>query len=134
MIGGTTMTTKTKTISGVAGAAVVAAGITAGVTLTGTDEIDLYYSLHSENNYTQTMTLEIPSNFTADIAELQLNGAEVTKCVLPQGELTTLPIVYTDLSNLQVKFYKLNNYVGEGKFEGDKLVATVSKGVVTKGE
>lgn len=123
------MNKKKQTIA--AGAAALVAGA-AAVTMTAnnTVNLDMDYHLDKTSEYSASLVIDIPDEFTGDIAELQLNGEEVTKCILPGGKLTTVPIVYSDMDNLSVKFYKLNKYIGSGKFESGKLHAEVQKNSV----
>lgn len=122
---------KTGTVAGSAVAAAAAALIAVSFNSAGDAELDMNYKVTQNSQYSSSLVLEAPDSFTADIVELYMNGEPLTKCLLPDGELTSLPIVYTDMQNLSLKFYKLNEYVGEGEFRDDKtLHVTVDADVI----
>lgn len=131
------MNTKQKTMTAAGGgiAACVAAALLS-VTLNGAGqaEFEMDYSFQRESEYSQTLVLESPENFTADITELYLNGELVTDCVLPYGELTSIPLVFSNMESCSLKFYKMGEEVGNGSFDVDgTLNVTVDADVISDG-
>ena len=128
------MNTKQKTMTAAGGglAACVAAALLS-VTLNGSGqaEFEMDYSFKRRGEYSQTLILESPENFTADVTELYLNGELVTDCVLPYGELTSIPLVFTDMEHCRLQFYKMGEEVGYGEFDVDgTLTVTVDEDVI----
>lgn len=68
------------------------------------------------------MTLDVPDELSADIAELYLNGAEVDKMLLPNGSIKAIPLVFSDTDNLSIKLYRLGEQVGTVEFKDGKAV------------
>jgi len=110
---------KKKRNAGIAGGAVAVLAAVI-ITLTGTQEIEIDYSITQKSEYVTVMNINVP-NENADIASLYLNGVEVDKTLLPNGSFTAIPLVFEDLSLLEVKLYSLGEYIGSAKFE-DKAV------------
>lgn len=122
---------KVAATAGGAGAAAVAVALSAALLSGGaTAEFTMDYSFSNPNEYTQILVLNEPDTFKADITELYLNGQLVTECVLPYGELTSIPVVFTDMQNCSLKFYKRGEDVGSGTFLRDgTLLVTCDENV-----
>lgn len=112
-------------IAGGAAAAVAAAALIMGSS--GGTEIELTYEITQKNEYVTEMRIEAPDELSADIAELDLNGAEVDKTLLPDGKFESAPIVFSDLSNLEIKLYRLGEQVGTARFEDGALRGEIDK-------
>lgn len=108
-------------------AAVVATGAVM-LALGGGETVNLDYNIYSDNEYTSIMEIDVPKEASIDIVELYLNGEEVDKTLLPDGEFESIPMMFEDLSRLNFKLYRRGEQVGTAKFEDDKLIANI-KGV-----
>lgn len=119
------MKKKTKTtISAIAAAAATTALIVTN-TATNTKTYDIGYDINPINEYVSEMSLDVPDELSIDIVELDVNGAEADKALLPNENLTAIPLVFTDLNNLEIKLYKRGERIGTAKFEDNKLKAVV---------
>ena len=119
------MKKKTKTtISAIAAAAATTALIVTN-TATNTKTYDIGYDINPINEYVSEMSLDVPDELSIDIVELDVNGAEADKALLPNENLTAIPLVFTDLNNLEIKLYKRGEKIGTAKFEDNKLKAVV---------
>ncbi len=96
------------------GAAAVLATVI--VAISGQD-IDVEYSLSKKNEYVTVMKVDVPEKAKVDICELYLNGELVDKTLLPEGELEAIPLVFEDMSRLELKLYKLGECVGSVELE-----------------
>lgn len=130
------MNTKQTTITaGGVGTAAIAAIVALSLNSAGDAEFRMDYFFERNSGYSQTLVLESPENFTADITELYLNGELVTDCVLPYGRLTSIPLVYSDMEACSLKFYKMGDEVGNGTFDEDGvLTVTVDAEVLDSEE
>lgn len=108
----------------------VVATITAALLLVsgGKKDISIDYNIYSKNEYVTVMEIDAPEEASIDIAVLYLNGEEVGKTLLPDGKFESIPIVFEDLSRLEVKLYRTGKCVGTAKFVDETLSAGV-KGV-----
>lgn len=127
------MTSKQK--KGAAAGAGIAAIFTAVTLLffgiSGDTIIKMDYELIESSNATE-MTIYPPEELNVDIVELYCNGEEVTKTVLPQGKLKSIPFVFTDLGNLEIRLYKLNECIGIGNFKDNELYVAVKDGLLSE--
>ena len=104
--------------------AVFAAATLAFFGISGNTVIQVDYELKTSDNVAE-MYVHPPEELSVDIVELYCNGEEVTKTVLPNGALKSIPFVFTDLHNLELRFYKLSECIGVGNFKDDKLYVAV---------
>lgn len=105
-------------------AAVFCAATLALFGISGDKTMYVDYELTQDDNKAE-LTLTVPDDFGADIAELICNDMSVTKAVLPNDKLTTIPFIFTDLNNLEIRFYRIGEVIGIGKFEDGRIkVAT----------
>ena len=113
----------------IAGAGIAIAAATA-ITLSnfGGTDVDMEYNIYSKNEYVTVMEIDAPIEAAIDVVELYLNGEEVDKTLLPDGEFESIPMMFDDLSRLELKLYRKGERVGNAKFEDDRLIANV-KGV-----
>ena len=89
------MDKKTIGIGTGAAAAVTAAVIAATPnykTINGT------YKIETVSPYKAEIHMTVPDSFSPDIVTLELNGAEITKTLLPGGTISTYPVVVSDVS------------------------------------
>ena len=113
-----------------AGAAVFCAAALAMFGISGDKTVEIGYEITENGNVTE-MALSAPDDVSFGIAELFCNGQSVTKTVLPDGRLRSLPIIFTNLDNLEFKFYRLGEVAGIGKFEDGKIICAVKDGEPT---
>ena len=118
------MKKKTKTTIGAIAAAATA--LIATNTATNTKTYDIGYDINPINEYVSEMSLDVPDELSVDIIELDVNGAEADKALLPNENLRAIPLVFTDLNNLEIKLYKRGEKIGTAKFEDNKLKAVVT--------
>lgn len=115
------MKKKTKTTIG----AIAAAAATTALIATNTKTYDIGYDINPINEYVSEMSLDVPDELSVDIVELDVNGAEADKALLPNENLKAIPLVFTDLKNLEIKLYKRGEKIGVAKFKDNKLKAVV---------
>ena len=119
------MKKKTKTTIGAIAAAAATTALIATNTATNTKTSDIGYDIRPINEYVSEMSLDVPDELSVDIVELDVNGAEADKALLPNENLTAIPLVFTDLNNLEIKLYKRGEKIGVAKFKDNKLKAVV---------
>ncbi len=113
------MKKKTKAIGGVSGGIAAAAAAAALVmTSTGGSSVAIKYEIVPKNEYVTEMKIDVPKECSADIAELNINGAEVCKTLLPDGKFTSAPIVFSSLDHLEITLYRLGKEIGKAHFDG----------------
>ena len=120
------MKKKTKTTIGAIAAAAATTALIATNTTTNTKTYDIGYDINPINEYVSEMSLDVPDELSIDIVELDVNGAEADKALLPNENLKAIPLVFTDLNNLEIKLYKRGEKIGVAKFEDNKLKAVVT--------
>ena len=120
------MKKKTKTTIGAIVAAAATTALIATNTATNTKTYDIGYDINPINEYVSEMSLDVPDELSVDIVELDVNGAEADKALLPNENLKAIPLVFTDLNNLEIKLYKRGEKIGTAKFEDNKLKAVVT--------
>ena len=120
------MKKKTKTTIGAIAAAAVTTALIATNTTTNTKTYDIGYDINPINEYVSEMSLDVPDELSIDIVELDVNGAEADKALLPNENLKAIPLVFTDLNNLEIKLYKRGNQIGTAKFENERLKAVIN--------
>lgn len=113
-------------ITGVA--AIFIASTLAMFGISGENIIEADYSVTDKGNVAE-MAIELPEEISdeTDIVELYCNDNSVTKTLMPSGKLRTVPIVFTNLENLELRFYKLGEVIGVGRFEGEKLYIAIKE-------
>lgn len=113
-----------KRTKAIGGAVVAAAAATALIATNpaADKEVNINYDIHPINEYVSEMTLDVPDELSADIAELYLNGAEVDKMLLPNGSIKAIPLVFSDTDNLSIKLYRLGEQIGTVEFKDGKAV------------
>ncbi len=122
------MKNKAKTIGGVSGGiAAAAAAVALVMTSTGGSSAEIKYEIIQKNEYVTEMRIDVPEELSADIAELDVNGAEVCKTLLPDGKFESAPIVFSALDNLEIKLYRLGKEIGKASFSGNSFKGEVSK-------
>ena len=119
------MKKKTKTTIGAIAAAAATTALIATNTATNTKTYDIGYDINPINEYVSEMSLDVPVELSVDIVELDVNGAEADKALLPNENLKAIPLVFTDLKNLEIKLYKRGEKIGVAKFKDNKLKAVV---------
>lgn len=120
------MKKKTKTTIGAIAAAAATTALIATNTTTNTKTYDIGYDINPINEYVSEMSLDVPDELSIDIVELDVNGAEADKALLPNENLKAIPLVFTDLNNLEIKLYKRGNQIGTAKFENKRLKAVIN--------
>lgn len=111
-----------------------AAGITAVVIsatlmlfgLNGKEATEVEYDIVQGDKVTE-LKIYPDEDASVDIAELYCNGAIVTKALLPTGTLKSIPLVFSDLTNLELRLYKKGDIIGVGSFNKDKKLYVVFK-------
>ena len=119
------MKKKTKTTIGAIAAAAATTALIATNTATNTKTYDIGYDINPINEYISEMSLDVPDELSVDIVELDVNGAEADKALLPNENLKAIPLVFTDLKNLEIKLYKRGEKIGVANFKDNKLKAVV---------
>ena len=122
------MSKKTKTLAGSI-AAIFAAATLALFGISGENVIEVDYEIKESSNLVE-MSVYPPESAEVDIVELYCNDQLVTKTVLPNGKLKSIPFVFAELGNLELRFYKLNEVIGVGNFD-DKTLYVAFKDDIT---
>lgn len=120
--------TKKKTVAGSVAAVFVAATL-ALFGINDKSAIEVNYELIKGENATE-LVIYPPESVGVDILELYCNDSLVTKTLLPQGTLKSIPIVFSDLSNLELRLCKCGEVVGVGNFNEGKLYVAFKDGVI----
>lgn len=72
---------------------------------------------YEKNNYTKSLKINVPDDLSIDIATLYVNTAEVDSTLIPtEAEFTSIPIVFEDKENLEIKLYRMGEEVGTARF------------------
>ena len=103
-------------------ASIAAVAMTVAVSLVGLQgdkAVELEYELIKGDKVTE---LKVEAPETVDIVELYCNDSIVTKTVLPTGTLKSIPLVFSDLENLELKLYDSGELAGVANFKDDKLI------------
>lgn len=125
---------KTKKITGKkAVTGIVATVVSATLMLFGLnaeDAIEVKYDLVHTDAVTE-LKVYPDEDASVDIVELYCNGSVVTKALLPTETLKSIPFVFSDLTNLELRFYKKGDVIGVGSFNEDKkLYVSFKDGVI----
>lgn len=120
------MKKKTKTTIGAIAAAAATTALIATNTATNTKTYDIGYDINPINEYVSEMSLDVPDELSVDIVELDVNGAEADKALLPNENLKAIPLVFTDLNNLEIVLFKRGEKIGTAKFENERLKAVIN--------
>ena len=117
---------KKKTLKVTGGIAAVITAVIVAVS-GGQKEVDIDYTIYNKNEYISVMEIDTPEESNIDIVELYLNGEEVDKTLLPNGSFESIPMVFEDLSRLELKLYRKGKCVGTAKFNNTDLKANVKE-------
>ena len=120
----TKKTTGKKAAAGIAAVVVSATLMLFG--LNGEDAIEVEYDIVQGDKVTE-LKIYPDEDVSVDIAELYCNGTIVTKALLPTGTLKSIPLVFSDLTNLELRLYKKGDIIGVGSFDKDKKLYVVFK-------
>ena len=96
-------------------------GVTGGIELSGS------YAISNVSEYESVVTINVPSQFKADICELKMNDLNVDTILLPDNTFTTLPVVTSDVSRLSITFYHRGEEAGVGVFDEGGILAIKAK-------
>lgn len=119
---------KKKTTITASVAAVFCAATLALFGISGDKTVYVDYDIN-QTDIKAEMSLYLPEDFNADIAELLCNDMSVTKAVLPNDSLATIPFIFTDLNNLEIRFYRIGEVIGVGKFENGRIKVAVKDNI-----
>ena len=125
------MNKKKGLITGIA--AIFTAATLALFGISGDTVLEVDYTLKTESNLCE-MTVNPPEEIGVDIVELYCNDQLVTKTVLPNGKLKSIPFVFSKLENLEIHLYKLNEAIGVGNFKDGKLYVAFKDDVIENAE
>ncbi len=115
---------KKKTTITASVAAVFCAATLALFGISGDKTVYVDYDIN-QTDIKAEMSLYLPEDFNADIAELLCNDMSVTKAVLPNDNLVSIPFIFSDLNNLEIRFYCIGEVTGVGKFEDGRIKVAV---------
>ena len=112
------LTTNQKKVTGMTGA-IVAVAATAGVILgtTNNSKIEIPYSVNVVNQYISELVVTPPKSENVDLVKLYLNDNFVDVASMTNDSLKSIPIMFTDLDNLNVECYSENKVVGVIEFD-----------------
>lgn len=106
---------KQKKIAGIGGA-LAAVAVAAIVAINGGGSIKGGYEIKEINPYKSEVHFDMPEKFTPDIITLYLNDMEIAKTILPDGFISTYPLVVSEPSALTAEMYIRGEKVATGKF------------------
>ncbi len=112
---------KVTIMSSTIGAIAIAAGTTLGILYN--NQTELQYNISNVNEYVVEMKIEEPKEENIDLIELYCNDNFVDNTILPDGAFRSIPLVFTDLENLEIKCYSKGKEKGIASFNKDnKLI------------
>ena len=86
------------------------------------------YKIETVSPYKAEIHMTVPDSFSPDIVTLELNGAEITKTLLPGGTISTYPVVVSDVSRLSAEMYVRGENAATAEFKPDvQLEITVEE-------
>ncbi len=109
--------------------AVVAAAALSLFGINGKTTVEIEYEVVKGDKATE-LVIYPPEDASVDIIELYCNKNLVTKTVLPSGKLKSIPLVFSDLNNLELRLYKKGEVVGIGNFKDGKLYVAFKDEVI----
>lgn len=101
--------------------------------ISGETVIEVDYNLSTQGNLCE-LSVYPPEEIGVDIVEVYCNDSFVTKTVLPNGTLKSIPFVFSNLENIELRFYKLNEVIGIGNFADEKLYVAFKDDVLKDAE
>lgn len=113
-----------KAVTGIVAAVVSATLMMFG--LNGENATEVKYDIVQADKATE-MKIYPEEAESVDIVELYCNGSMVTKTLLPEGTLKSIPFVFSDLTNLELRLYKKGEVIGVGSFNEDKKLYVAFK-------
>lgn len=79
--------------------------------------LEIPYSFKDGSDRTKTLIIDVPDELSVDIVTLYVNDAEVATALLPtDAKFTTIPVVFEDLENLEIKLYRMGEEIGSARF------------------
>ena len=79
--------------------------------------LEIPYSFKDGSDRTKTLIIDVPDELSIDIATLYVNDAEVATALLPtDAKFTSIPVVFEDLENLEIKLYRMGEEIGTARF------------------
>ena len=121
---------KTKKITGkkvvIGITSVVASAALALFGLSGQDAVEVKYDLVQVDNATE-LKIYPDEDVSVDIVELYCNDSVVTKALFPTQTLKSIPFIFSDLTNLELRLYKKGDVIGVGSFNEDKKLYVAFK-------
>lgn len=107
-----------KKAAGAAGisAALIASAVALTPNYTG---MEGSYTITQINPYCATVRISVPDEFTPDIVTLKMNGMEISKTLLPDGYISTYPVVVSDTDRLTLDMYVRGELAGYASFDDD---------------
>lgn len=118
----------------IAGAAGIGAALIAGAVALLPDyaEIEGSYSIVQANPYCAEVHITVPDEFTPDIVTLKMNNMEISKALLPDGYISTYPVIVSDTDRLTLDMYVRGEIAGYASFDGGgTLNISVNKNYLT---
>ena len=105
---------------------VVASAALALFGLSGQDAVEVKYDLVQVDNATE-LKIYPDEDVSVDIVELYCNDSVVTKALFPTQTLKSIPFVFSDLTNLELRLYKKGDVIGVGSFNEDNKLYVAFK-------
>lgn len=87
------------------------------------------YEIKKIDGSRSEFTINVPEKLSADMFELYLNRQYVDKQLLPVGKIIAPPLVFTDTKLLEIHIIKLEQVIGIGRFDDDKLTIYLKEGI-----
>lgn len=78
--------------------------------------LEIPYSF-KEGDRSKTLIIDVPAELSVDIATLYVNDAEVATALIPTfSKFTTIPVVFENLENLEIKLFRMGEEIGSARF------------------
>ena len=104
-----------------AGASAMIAAVALLIASNGSS-IEGTYEITNINPYESEMRISTPTEFKPDIAVLKLNDMEVTKILLPNGVISTYPLVISQPERLSMDMYIRGEKAATASFEENGIL------------
>lgn len=86
------------------------------------------YELRDESEFAKSIVIHPDDNLSIDIIEMYLGDALIDYCLIPNTNyITSIPIMFEDLSYLEFKMYRAGTQVGSGVIRDGVMLSNVKE-------
>lgn len=84
---------------------------------------EISYTIEKESDYATSILINASDKLSIDIIEMYFKGDIVDYCLLPNNnKITSIPLVFDNLYNLEFKLYRAGEVVGTAVIEDGKML------------